>query len=66
MAFKHTFSHFHLQIQVVLLEIKSQSNQRNFVKETSGKWFSLADALKQGIPAPVEKIIKRYAELNIA
>ena len=55
MTFKHTFTHFHLMIQVVLLEIKQ--TQTKLPVNSQKKWFNLETIKQLGIPKPVQKII---------
>lgn len=55
-AFRHTFSHFHLDIDCLLLDIESTAAWQI---NDSGlqQWFPAAAALQLGIPAPVKKIL---------
>lgn len=50
--FRHTFTHFHLDISVLSLEawqgISIQQNQQ---------WFSIEDALELGLPSAIKKIL---------
>ena len=55
MRFKHTFSHFHLNIQVVLLKISTISTK--VVCKSTGKWFVEQEIKHLGIPQPIQKII---------
>lgn len=58
---RHTFSHFHLDIEPVIAEINSQSPQ---VRETTdGHWLSPQQPPKLGLAAPVKAILQRLANL---
>ena len=51
---KHSFSHFDLDINIVTLMVRSTK-----IKENDKAWFNSKDIIKVGIPAPVNKILKR-------
>lgn len=53
-AFRHTFSHFHLDITPVLLNVTQKTTS---VAEVSHAWYNLADAKQLGLPAPVVKLL---------
>lgn len=56
-AFRHTFSHFHLDITPVLA--KPSSN--NTIAENSQQvWFDPNKPIKLGLAAPVSDLLKRY------
>ncbi|OGT06347.1 MAG: A/G-specific adenine glycosylase [Gammaproteobacteria bacterium GWF2_41_13] len=50
--FRHTFTHFHLDIVPIMIALPL-----SFTLEKQERFFSLSDALKQGIPAPIKKIL---------
>jgi len=53
--FKHTFTHYHLMIQpVVLVDVQQVLLE--------GEWVSLPSALKRGLPAPIRKLIEKLGE----
>lgn len=52
-AFRHTFSHYHLDIIPVLFTIQ---HQPNLIRE-NGQWYSLTHPAKVGLAAPVQKIL---------
>ena len=52
-SFRHTFSHYHLDITPVLITLKHS----NGVADSQGEWFSLADAKTKGLAAPVLKLL---------
>ncbi len=56
-VFRHTFSHFHLDITPVASRLKSPANQ---VMEASNRvWYNTQRPESLGLPAPVVKILKR-------
>lgn len=52
--FRHTFTHFHLNILPVLIDCQNQH------QELGQCWYNLYASEKLGLPAPVKKIIERY------
>lgn len=54
---KHSFSHFHLEIDAVAVET---SNQGVCVAESSGLWFGLEDLSNLGLAKPVSDIIRVF------
>ena len=53
--FRHTFSHYHLDIQPVIIDIKRrQSRLRSDDKE---RWFTLEEIEQIGLAAPVKKLL---------
>jgi A/G-specific adenine glycosylase len=57
-AFKHAFSHYHLDIQPILLQIQTWANQ---IMETSERaWYTKNKDKTFGLPAPVRKILRMY------
>ncbi len=52
--FRHTFSHFHLDITPVVANLKSLPNQ---VNEGANLWFNLQDEREFGISVPTSKIL---------
>lgn len=53
-AFRHTFSHFHLDIQPVLLHLKEQPIGQ--VMEDTQMWFDLSQPQNVGLAAPTKKL----------
>ncbi|TKB48746.1 A/G-specific adenine glycosylase [Ferrimonas sediminicola] len=53
--FRHTFSHYHLDIQPVRLELGRQPGQ---VGELEHHWFALDTPLKVGLAAPTEGLLR--------
>ena len=56
--FRHTFSHFHLQLHPIRVE----STDSRSVNENNLKWDSIDNWLTQGIPAAVRKILLQLKE----
>lgn len=58
-GFRHTFSHFHLDITPVMTAVSAAGNA---VAEANGAWYKLADAKRLGLPAPVVKLLTSLGE----
>ncbi len=56
-GFRHTFSHFHLDITPVVAVVNSAPTKR--VAETAYRWFSLNEPIEVGLAAPTTKIIQQ-------
>ena len=56
--YKHTFSHYHLEIIPVLARV---SKQLNAVAEAETTWYCTKDPQNIGLAAPVKKLLQRYA-----
>ncbi|PRQ64315.1 A/G-specific adenine glycosylase [Vibrio sp. V01_P9A10T6] len=55
-AFRHTFSHYHLEITPILVEL---SQQPNIIMEASkGLWYNLAQPEQIGLAAPVKQLLE--------
>ena len=57
--FRHTFSHYHLDIQPTLIELSKPHRQVR--SDDQGRWFALTELNTIGMPAPVEKLIKHLS-----
>lgn len=55
-AFRHTFSHFHLDIVPIWLHISSFSG---CMDEEAGLWYNLAQPPFVGLAAPVERLLQQ-------
>jgi len=55
--FRHTFSHYHLDIHPTLIELDKSHQQIRSDDQT--RWFTLEELSAIGMPAPTEKFIKR-------
>ncbi|GAA6167922.1 A/G-specific adenine glycosylase [Sessilibacter corallicola] len=57
-GFRHTFSHYHLDIYPLLITLESPPNTIN---EKQQQWLAPAEALELGLAAPVTKLLKRLS-----
>ncbi|MFD2178735.1 A/G-specific adenine glycosylase [Veronia pacifica] len=55
-AFRHTFSHFHLDILPVRVRLKRQPTM--IMEAQGGLWYNLTQPEKVGLAAPVQKLLK--------
>ena len=56
---RHTFSHFHLDIEPVRVELQRGSAA---VRDADGeKWVALGETARLGLPAPVKSLLERLA-----
>lgn len=55
-AFRHTFSHFHLDIVPMWLSVSSQAS---CMEEESALWYNLAQPPSVGLAAPVERLLQQ-------
>lgn len=55
-SLSHTFTHFRLEIEPVLLDVPSTTAAAAQI-ETEGRWVALADLDTFGLPAPVKKLL---------
>nr|WP_289849340.1 A/G-specific adenine glycosylase [Paraglaciecola arctica] len=53
-AFRHTFSHFHLDIQPIVLHLKQQPLDR--IMEDTQMWYDLTEPQNVGLSAPTKKL----------
>lgn len=60
--FRHTFSHFHLQITPVQILVENPAMVRD---ESHFIWFNSKKPLKLGMPTPITKLISKLANLPI-
>ncbi len=54
-AFRHTFSHYHLDITPVLVKLNSLPNQ--VMEDSKGLWYNLNKPNKVGLAAPVKQLL---------
>ncbi|TKI03079.1 A/G-specific adenine glycosylase [Martelella alba] len=54
-AFRHTFSHFHLDIVPLRIQLE---NAQSCMDEGAGLWYNLAQPPSVGLAAPVERLLK--------
>lgn len=58
-AFRHTFSHFHLDIVPMWLEINAAGGGMD---EGPGLWYNLAQPPSVGLAAPVDRLLQQLAK----
>jgi A/G-specific adenine glycosylase len=57
---RHTFSHFHLDYQVVEINTSFDGNQVSCVEDRQNQlWYNLQSPLSLGMPAPIKVLIER-------
>ncbi len=56
--YKHTFSHYHLQITPVMCRLKSNTQR---TAESNETWYRLGSEQEFGLAAPVKKLLAKYA-----
>lgn len=57
--FQHTFSHFHLYIRPVKIQLKKTTQ---IMDDNHFIWYSLLKPLKVGLPAPIKQLISQLAD----
>ncbi|WP_416307228.1 A/G-specific adenine glycosylase [Neptunicella sp. SCSIO 80796] len=58
-AFRHTFSHFHLDIQPIVLEL-NQPPTASMVREDQQRWFDVSQPEKLGLAAPTLQLLTAF------
>lgn len=56
--FRHTFTHFHLDIQPVLCQVKVAKKGR---LASNYRWHALGSPLQVGVPAPIKRLLEQLA-----
>ncbi|MGQ3889493.1 A/G-specific adenine glycosylase [Legionella sp. CNM-1927-20] len=59
--FRHTFSHFHLDLVPLALKIISLPDQ---VAENTGKWFKISQLTEIGLAKPINQIILNFLDVK--
>jgi A/G-specific adenine glycosylase len=59
LSLKHRFSHFHLEIDALMIETH---DVQNTIAETSGQWFTQEKLTKVGLAKPTSLILKQLFE----
>ncbi|WED43962.1 A/G-specific adenine glycosylase [Legionella cardiaca] len=59
MNLKHSFSHFHLHIKAIEIQVTPSPNT---LVETNGRWFKLNEISHIGLAKPITAIITRFQE----
>ncbi|MFT5720121.1 MAG: A/G-specific adenine glycosylase [Motiliproteus sp.] len=58
--FRHTFSHFHLQIQPLVVMLgEERGEQRSGVQESADCWYDLDQPPQLGLAAPVKRLLSQ-------
>lgn len=60
-SYRHTFSHFHLDITPVLIQLQSTPSQ---IRERNERWMDPAKPDAIGFAAPVQKLLQKLADLS--
>ncbi len=60
-SYRHTFSHYHLDITPVLLQLEREPRVLN---ENKSHWMNLKQPASLGLAAPVKKLLNTLAELE--
>jgi len=60
-GFRHTFSHFHLDITPILASVK---NYDHYVAEDEYAWYNIETALGLGLAAPTKKLLVQLQNTN--
>ncbi len=55
--FRHTFTHFHLDIQPIVCQLRA--HQQKSASSATLQWISLQKTGKLGVPAPVKRLLLR-------
>lgn len=69
-AFRHTFSHFHLDIVPILVELPADlanekaGNYGSSVSSTTEYWYDLHQLNEIGLPTPIKRILDELAKRN--
>ncbi len=58
-AYRHTFSHYHLDIQPLLVSVAQATTM---VKEAGGQWYNPAAPSRLGLAAPVKRLLDLTGE----
>lgn len=55
-VFRHTFSHFHLDIEPIVFTMAEPASE---IREVGGTWVSVEDAMTKGLAAPVVNLLQQ-------
>ncbi|KTC64916.1 A/G-specific adenine glycosylase (plasmid) [Legionella adelaidensis] len=58
---KHSFSHYHLSMEIISIEI---APLENYVKEVPGKWISIEKTKEYGLPQPIRSVIETWCQID--
>lgn len=57
-SFRHTFTHFHLEIEVTICTVERLKGEGKTA--SPWVWLPLAEAARAGVPAPIRRILSTY------
>ncbi len=57
--FRHTFTHFHLEIKPVVIHVKYQATK--MMDDAEQIWYNAKSPEKIGLPAPIKKLLEEFA-----
>lgn len=60
-SYRHTFSHYHLDITPVLIQLAKTPTR---ISEASSVWYNLHQPEALGLAAPVKKLLEKLAQLD--
>ncbi|MCL1126531.1 A/G-specific adenine glycosylase [Shewanella surugensis] len=55
-GFRHTFSHFHLDIQPIFIQVAAQKNHQ-VMEQNSSLWYNLPNPQKVGLASATERVL---------
>lgn len=56
---RHTFSHYHLDIHPIVLDIKKVA--ANLLEDGNSLWYNLNEPMNVGLPKPVQTLLRRLS-----
>lgn len=59
-VFKHSFSHYDLEIHPVVMQVVSEHNQIREMASDDSVWYNTGQPLPGGVPAPVALLIEQF------
>lgn len=62
-TFRHTFSHYHLDINPVLITIKKQANR--VMDSASQVWYNINGSKPYGLSSPVKKLLQQLNQRDL-
>lgn len=62
--FKHTFSHYHLQAQVVSATSSIQVSELKVQENSSSAWHNIDQLLELALPTPIKKFLSQHFQLK--
>ena len=57
-SFRHTFSHYHLDIQPVLIELKKPLSASKIMDDVQQIWYNLEQPEPLGLPKPIQSLMR--------